>query len=1160
MRYAGTVLLFLPLLLQAAQPYTPELVNPLTQSWRWREYPELEGKGVRCIVEDRSGIVWFGVSEGVVSYDGYNWHWYGAEQGLINSPVEQLYFSREGWLYAVSSKGVFVLDDNTWTQIFTFHTSSSLNFFQLRELSSGSLMLGTHFGMVEIKDRKPVRIFTSPAKLKSVRNTLPGVPCVLLPDAVLNAKKDFTNVSDVIEPAPGALWMSITSDRHSFLLEFEPDEVTGEVLPDYSVVAPDGLPRLGETTKMLRAQDQSIWIINMSTHTGIHRFDGKRWSYMELSEIFGGDEFTTDIIQSLDGTIWIGALGKLYTFKNGTWEMYRSPDFYIPANRLILASSATNNLWIGGHKAKAYRLDYSTQRWITYRNLNFQCESNANEQWFLDVKGRAVQRKGNTWTAFDATDGLMDAPVRLIVTSQKVIWAAGSHNGIAATAYFDGNRWLRQLHPRLSWGIDYRAVFEARDGSIWFGGSVDFNKEKGQLGGVLQLHHPGNEPQEWVHHQYHENGLMQSNAYGIAQSPDGRIWIGGGNLFYFDGQTWNRPDQADFRQYVNVVHSTDSLLLVGSRHYGVFLFDGREWRQYDTESGLVSNTIISLYADSPGSIWAATENDIAHFDGQQWITGVFPSVMNMNVEGGSIQRSLDGALWINKSSREWKRRAFSFNKMPDEANMAFIAYRYRPDDKAPDTRIDLYNAENSYKSNMLVSWGGDDFQGDTPGEQLLFSYRLNGGPWSPFSNLTHHTFSNLGSGHYLLEVRARDLDFNIDNTPAAVNFVVFPPVWQQTWFVLLVLAFLTTIGIFEYRIITKKQKLERLNESLNRINAELKRKNEQVLVQQEQILTQKKALESSYSNLEVQNQEIQFQRDKLEEMVEHVETLSKSKINFFTNISHELRTPLTLILGPVEQLQRQSEGLKEADRKRLLDIIERNTYRLLKLNNQLLEMRRIENSTLDLKLRKANLAQYLDDIVQLFENLARERHIHLAFHNRCRNSLSAFDPDKIEKIVANLLSNAFKHTPEGGHITVDLDCLTRDDQPLYRIVVADTGAGIPASRLEHIFKRYYSAVSEPASTGIGLSYIKDLVDVHFGSIEVDSQEGVGTRLSIFIPANLTADQDLQELQWSEPQDFQVAAWEAHFLSAINGHSAHPAPVSDQVQHLPRLLILSSVTS
>ncbi len=193
------------------------------------------------------------------------------------------------------------------------------------------------------------------------------------------------------------------------------------------------------------------------------------------------------------------------------------------------------------------------------------------------------------------------------------------------------------------------------------------------------------------------------------------------------------------------------------------------------------------------------------------------------------------------------------------------------------------------------------------------------------------------------------------------------------------LAFLTIIGIYEYRLISKKQELEK------------------------------------------RNREIERQRDQLEKMVVRVEDLSKARLRFFTNISHELRTPLTLISGPVEQLQHSGDTLSPVEHRRLYGIIERNASRLLKLINQLLDIRRLEQTTPELNLQEMNLAEYVGDMVRLFENLAEERNIYLDFDDRSENAGAAVDPDKIEKQV-----ELFDRFPEAVAVYCDYRTIDAD--------------------------------------------------------------------------------------------------------------------------------------
>ena len=1098
-----------PLLL--AQSYSPELVDPITEKWRWDKFPVLEGGGVRCIVEDQLGTVWFGVDQGVVTYDGRDWTLYGPDEGLPDVAIQQITAMDNGDIYCVSSSGIYRYSDAVWTTVYETAEGLTFEIFQMREIEDGSLLIGTDIGVAQIREGSINRLFVTELTTERAIELFGQHDIVSLP--FKNSGDETFHVSDILEDSHDNLWFALSLGNRGELIRFKQRDIQNGRIREYEAFSAGPNMQFGEDQKMIETLQEEIWVVNRSIKSGIHIFDGKSWRSQSFNQLFGTDEYCTGINLTPDGTIWVASLGKLYTHRDGKWRIYRSSDSRIPTNKIILANSNDQRIWISGFKAQTFLFDYSPERWATYKGLNFQCEA-GGVSWFIDISGKVICKRQNDWKTFDTNDGLIDAPVRLIYTSSGEVWAAGSHKGVAATAVLRDGKWSRHTHPTLSWGIDYRAVLEAFDGSIWFGGAVDFDEARGQIGGVLQMQYGDDGKKTWIHHRYRENGLTQSNAYGIGQSRDSLIWIGGGNLMYYDGESWKKPEQAVLRDFVNVVHSTPSgLLLVGSRYYGIFIYDGSEWKTFNTQTGLTSNTIMAIHGTSEDFIFAATESDISRFDGENWVNDVFPEQMNITFEGGSISSNDAGTIWINKSPREWKRRVYVGDYTVTGNDFNFAAYSYHPDNHAPETRIEVYNEKVSQKGNTLITWSGEDFMSTTPANRLAYSYKLNDGPWSAFSHEQHHTFLNLSNGPYTLEVRARDLDLNIDPTPAIIEFKVMPPVWKQPWFLLLLLAFAFVIVIFEYRVITKNRTLHSLNNSLSSINGELQQKNTQIelqnqenIEQQEQILEQKKQLEESFSNLRSQNAEIEFQRDKLAEMVVQIEELNKSKINFFTNVSHELRTPLTLILGPAHELQNYLGSIPIEKRERLYKIIERNAYKLLKLINQLLEMRRIENNQLELALNTGNIAEFLFDISQLFDNLALERKVDFKFVNNCSLTSVAFDKDKVEKIVTNLISNAFKHTPTDGCIILRLSAIMRDEEPgreFMRISVEDNGTGISPDRMPHIFERYYSDDADRLSSGIGLTYIKDLVEVHYGNITVESQKGIGTTFAVDIPADLT---------------------------------------------------------
>ncbi|MEZ4685040.1 MAG: two-component regulator propeller domain-containing protein [Bacteroidia bacterium] len=539
--------------------------------------------------------------------------------------------------------------------------------------------MGTDIGAVVIREGEPTWVYTSRDLSDKVTDLLPEARQLHF-SPVGDSSLTFRNVYDILEDKKGYLWFSISmmEEDEGMLIRLPGDELQAGSMERAEVFSNNEKIRFGGGQKLLQAQDGRIWVINNSYRLGINVFDNGAWETIRLGSIFGGDEYATTICQTQNGNIWIGGLGKIYSFDGKNWKLFQAPEYKVPGNKMMLFPALNGSLWVMGLKSKVIYVDHSEERWKTYPDLNFQAES-GEESWFLDRSGKVIVHNGKEWMAYDSRDGLIDAPVRVFVSSRGQVWAAGSHEGVAATARLKGKRWERHIHKTLSWGIDYRAVFEDKDGELWFGGSVDIDLEKGHQGGVLQLPDPQAERLEWIHHRNQVNGLQQSNAYGIGQSADGRIWLGGGSLYVYDGKTWSQTQNEDLREYVNTIFSMDSLLLVGSRYYGLFIYDGKTWKQYNTESGLMSNTIISIYADSANSIWVATENDIARFDGKKWVNNIFPQSMNLDFEGGEFLRARDGSCWINKSPREWKRRALRYNQMPPGTINQFITYRYEPD-------------------------------------------------------------------------------------------------------------------------------------------------------------------------------------------------------------------------------------------------------------------------------------------------------------------------------------------------------------------------------------------------------------------------------------------------------------------------------------------------
>lgn len=262
----------------------------------------------------------------------------------------------------------------------------------------------------------------------------------------------------------------------------------------------------------------------------------------------------------------------------------------------------------------------------------------------------------------------------------------------------------------------------------------------------------------------------------------------------------------------------------------------------------------------------------------------------------------------------------------------------------------------------------------------------------------------------------------------------------------------------------------------NKTNKLLERKNEAILQQKEAIAEQ---------------------RDQLIVLSKNIEDATQAKLVFFTNISHEFRTPLTLLHGPLEQLV-DKENLS-GEGKRLTQLMRKNISVLMKLIDQITEFRRYENGKMQTYFTLSDLKLFVNDIYDSFVELSKKTHINFEFEASEDDYILWFDSDKMEKICYNLLSNAFKFTPENGTVAIRLSVQRNENITYARMEISDTGKGIPEQHLNRIFNRFYKIDNKSSGSGIGLELTKILVELHNGTIEVKSEEGKGTSFTVIIP-------------------------------------------------------------
>jgi signal transduction histidine kinase/ligand-binding sensor domain-containing protein len=806
--------------LRAVQPYAPRIADPFSDPGRWQKIVELEGANPRSMVEGQDGSMWFGVNAGVIRYDGERWQRFTPEDGLVGTSPVVLRRAGDGRIYAGTNDGISRFSGDRWERVFPSHADRKALIYSMIVAADGSVWAGSDGFMVHVLDGHST-VYCAKRQIEAIGKALPEATVVGLPENFA-----MSDLVEVYETRDGLVWYALLTGE---LVRFDPHELGREDFASWHIFTKaDGyIPGTGQRT-LFQARDGMMWIGSGSPESSISRYDPVTgsWAYFSLTDILGVDNLVRSINGTRDGTLWFGGLARITRYQNGQWQSQTSPELPLPSSKILLHESQAGDLWLLGSGDEVQRIDYRRTRWLKYEGLNFQCETTDGRQWFVSVDDGVVSFDGKQWLRYGVEDGLMSSVYALLCTREGRLWAAGTHEGKAATAWLAGTTWARKTHenvrPEFGFMIDYRAAFESADGSLWFGTYVNGRSYAGDDGGILQYDPRLGPPQDdraWLN----RGGplLFGRCSNGIVQMADGTLYSGSfRGLSYFDGASWVRSPAIHDPYNDALCGSRDGKLWVGTRGAGLVLFDGRNATRFTTNDGLASNAITALFCDRDNHLWVGTSKGISYFDGKEWTTdALIGSKVAINFEGGGFKQAADGALWINQCSRSWLRRAIPGNKFNPEAAADFSTIRYLRETIAPRAEITTSVAQVAQPGNTVIAWRGVSSWWRTQRDDLRYSFRLDTGPWSKFDAETSHVFLQLPPGRHRVEVRVQDRDLNI--TPTQVDFAVLPPIWQQSWFVGLMIVLTGAVGTQTTRLFLQRRHLRKSNQALN---AEIERR------------------------------------------------------------------------------------------------------------------------------------------------------------------------------------------------------------------------------------------------------------------------------------------------------------------------------------------------
>ena len=584
----------------------------------------------------------------------------------------------------------------------------------------------------------------------------------------------------------------------------------------------------------------------------------------------------------------------------------------------------------------------------------------------------------------------------------------------------------------------------------------------------------------------------------------------------------DNPKSKLLEKVTAICQSKNGTMWVGSNGYGVYRSIEEKngvykFKSYTTDNGLSNNSVRGIVEDNYGNMWITTNNGLSCLNPSKEVfrnytenDGLACNQFYWNAakrdENGEIYLGCLNGLIIIKPGHS--------NITNKIVPLAYTHLKVQNEEKSLDKGI--FNLHESDK-NISIEFTSLDY-GAMDG--AIYSYRLLGfdNQWiNSIKSRNFVTYANLPAGEYTFELRYAPDGIHWQSETLRVPINVSPYFYKTIWFILImiVLAFAITYRLLSWRMqqFRKQQKL--LHQMVKQRTIELE-------TQKTMLKEQATELTNQNDLLKEQNDKITHQKSQIMEMSRKVEELTIDKLSFFTNITHEFRTPLTLIIGPIERALKLSYNPQVIEQ---LHFVERNSRYLLSLVNQLMDFRKVESDKMVINLNAGNFTQFLFEVMTTFKAYAKEREIELECNIRLPQGEILFDADAMQKVIVNIVANAFKFTPKGGRITLIASSYSNNGEKKILLAVKDTGTGIPQKDLEKIFERFYqsqksteSNMAGQSSTGIGLYLTHKIIQLLNGNIHARNNHKNGSSFIISLPLILaqgTSDNQVSYIQKKE---------------------------------------------
>jgi signal transduction histidine kinase/ligand-binding sensor domain-containing protein/DNA-binding response OmpR family regulator len=1044
----------------------------------------LSNNQINCIYKGKKGFMWFGTMSGLNRFDGYTCktfrHAIKDTTSIVDDCITKIASGPFNKLWVLTNLGFNIYDPVTEKfdrQVDKYLQKLSLPAYGLTDLvplQRGYLFVYRNEGVFYFEENNPV------------------VPLIK------NGNRDVNIIADVKTDSKGNIRVLYCNG----LLEVF-DAATKKSISRSGLLQ----QKLGTdkyTYRLFIDSEDELWVFGSGITNGIYRINTSASTIQQIANNEGAAILSSNIIMSIaedhKGLLWIATdHGGLNILNKNTLTVQVLKNK--PGDAGSLAQDCLTELykddlgimWVGTFKQGISYYHEGIVKFPLYQRR----DNDPTGLPYNDVNEFAEDGKGNIWIGtngggliyFDRTNNTFkqyrhdaknenslsnDVIVSLFIDHANVLWIGTYFGGLDS---YDGKRFTHHRHAvKDSTSLaDNRVweIYEDRNNNLWIG-TLEAGLEKYDRAANRFIHFKPLAP----------NSVHTGYIADITEDNTGNLWIGTSygidvrdkNTGIFR-QLLDRDTKLSNNNIICIYSDSRGLIWVGTRD-GLNLYDphSNSFRVFRKEDGLPDNMILTIVEDKTHDLWLSTPNGISKVTCSGTLnTGVRISCINYDRHDG-----LQGAAFNENAVLQTKRGELIFGG-PNGFNL-FDPARLTINTHAPPvvlTGLQVFNQHigtgDRFSHQVILqkaiaetdaitlNYDEDIFSiefaalGYINSQKIKYAYRLTGfnNNWLyTDGNSRKVTYTNLDPGRYTFYVKAANDQGLWNEKGLAVDIIVLPPFWLTPLAYSMYFLAALAILLFARRITIQQAKM--------RFALEQERK------------------ESS-----------------------RMQELNMMKIRFFTNVSHEFRTPLSLILTPLERMI--GTATTPAQRSQY-QLIHRNARRLLNLVNQLLDFRKMEVHEIKLHATEGDIIKFIEETASSFTDIAEKKQIRFSYTANTKSLFTQFDHDKLERIIFNLLSNAFKFTSEHGAVSVEVITIRNAEGSRLEIKVKDTGIGIPPNRHEKIFERFFQhdvpGTMVNQGSGIGLAITKEFVNLLDGAIRVESEEHKGAAFTVLLPVKV----------------------------------------------------------